>query len=198
MNELFEAVRAGDLSRVQSLVAADSTLAIFAAAILGNTETLEQLLAGNRSLISAVSSDGWTPLHLAAFFGNEVGQALGQHVGPAAGHVGFGGGRGLEGARAVQDMVGIFRGLVARHKGEVTAEVTVAEALNDKHLEALKNALKGVTGKNVDLAVKINPDSGLRDDGGLTDYFYAEFPPRREDSVPHPAVPARDIRDQLF
>jgi len=69
MNELFEAVRAGDLSRVQSLVAADPTLAIFAAAILGNTETLEQLLAGNRSLISAVSSDGWTPLHLAAFFG---------------------------------------------------------------------------------------------------------------------------------
>lgn len=69
MKELFEAVRAGDLARVQTLVDADPTLAIFAAAILGDVERLEELLAGNRSLVSAVSSDGWTPLHLSAFFG---------------------------------------------------------------------------------------------------------------------------------
>jgi ankyrin repeat protein len=69
MKELFEAVRAGDLARVQSLVDADPTLAIFAASILGETERLEQLLAGNRALLTAVSTDGWTPLHLAAFFG---------------------------------------------------------------------------------------------------------------------------------
>jgi ankyrin repeat protein len=69
MKELFEAVRAGDLARVQTLVDADPTMAIFAAAILGDTSRLEELLAGNRSLVSAVSSDGWTPLHLAAFFG---------------------------------------------------------------------------------------------------------------------------------
>ena len=51
-----------------------------------------------------------------------------------------------------------FRALVAKHKGEVTAEVTVAEALNDKHLEALKGALKTVTrSKDVDLDVKIDP-----------------------------------------
>ena len=51
------------------------------------------------------------------------------------------------------------------------------------------------------VAVKINPDSGLRDEGGVTDYFYAEFPPRRGEEaaamVPAPQ-PARDIRDQLF
>jgi ankyrin repeat protein len=69
MKELFEAVRAGDLSRVQALVDADPTLAIFAASILGQTDRLEQMLAGNRALITAVSSDGWTPLHLSAFFG---------------------------------------------------------------------------------------------------------------------------------
>ncbi len=69
MKELFEAVRAGDLVRVQALVDADPTLAIFAAAILGDMERLEELLTGNRSLVSAVSSDGWTPLHLSAFFG---------------------------------------------------------------------------------------------------------------------------------
>jgi penicillin-binding protein 1A len=50
------------------------------------------------------------------------------------------------------------------------------------------------------IAVKINPDSGLRDDGSsLTDYFYAEFPPRgREESLVPVGQPARDIRDQLF
>jgi len=50
-----------------------------------------------------------------------------------------------------------FRLLVARHKGEVTAEVTVAEKLEGKHLGALKNALKNVTGKDVDLDVKVDP-----------------------------------------
>jgi ankyrin repeat protein len=62
-------VRAGDLARVQALVDADQTLAIFAAALLGDTGRLEDLLTGNRSLVSAVSTDGWTALHLAAFFG---------------------------------------------------------------------------------------------------------------------------------
>jgi len=50
------------------------------------------------------------------------------------------------------------------------------------------------------VAVKINADSGLRDEGsGLTDYFYAEFPPRaRDESLVPVGQPARDIRDQLF
>jgi ankyrin repeat protein len=69
MKELFEAARAGDQARVQALVDADPTLAIFAAAILGDVQRLEELLTGNRSLVTAVSTDGWTPLHLAAFFG---------------------------------------------------------------------------------------------------------------------------------
>ncbi|MGA3188740.1 MAG: ankyrin repeat domain-containing protein [Bryobacteraceae bacterium] len=69
MKELFEAVRAGDQARVKELVAADPQLAIFAAAILGDTDQLTQLLTANRSLIGLLSTDGWTPLHLAAFFG---------------------------------------------------------------------------------------------------------------------------------
>jgi ankyrin repeat protein len=71
MKELFEAVRAGDLSRVASLVEADPSLAIFAASILGDTGKVDELLTANRSLVSALSSDGWTPLHLAAFFGKD-------------------------------------------------------------------------------------------------------------------------------
>jgi F-type H+-transporting ATPase subunit delta len=58
---------------------------------------------------------------------------------------------------AVRDMVKAFRALVADHKGEATAEVTVAEQLKDEHVAALRAALKAVTGKDVDLAVKVDP-----------------------------------------
>ncbi len=70
MKELFEAIRAADSSRVAALVEADPSLAIFAAAIVGRTEELERLLAADPSLLSTLSTDGWTPLHLAAFFGH--------------------------------------------------------------------------------------------------------------------------------
>jgi ankyrin repeat protein len=69
MKELFEAVRAGDQARINELLASDPSLAIFAASIQGDTEQLESLLTANRSLVGLLSSDGWTPLHLASFFG---------------------------------------------------------------------------------------------------------------------------------
>jgi len=59
---------------------------------------------------------------------------------------------------AVGDMIRDFRKLVARWKGEVTAEVTVAEKLSDARFEEIKNTLKAITGeKTVDLNVKIDP-----------------------------------------
>jgi F-type H+-transporting ATPase subunit delta len=58
---------------------------------------------------------------------------------------------------AARDMVRAYRALVARHKGEVTAHVTVAEALNDAHLAEIKDALKSVTGKDVQVDVTVDP-----------------------------------------
>jgi F-type H+-transporting ATPase subunit delta len=58
---------------------------------------------------------------------------------------------------AVRDMIRGFRKLVAQHKGEATADVTVAEKLKDEHREALRAVLKSVSGKNVDLDIKIDP-----------------------------------------
>ena len=59
---------------------------------------------------------------------------------------------------AVRDMIRAYRALVARQKGEVSAQVTVAEKLTDQNLGALKDALKKVTGgKDVDLDVKVDP-----------------------------------------
>ena len=58
---------------------------------------------------------------------------------------------------AARDMVRGFRELVAQHKGEATAEITVAEQLKDDHVAALRSALKAVSGKDVDLKIKIDP-----------------------------------------
>src|SRR4051812_22207103 len=58
---------------------------------------------------------------------------------------------------AVTDVIRAFRALVAKFRGEATADVTVAEQLNDRNLDALKTALKSVTGKDVALNVKVDP-----------------------------------------
>jgi F-type H+-transporting ATPase subunit delta len=58
---------------------------------------------------------------------------------------------------AARDMIRGYRDLVANYKGEATADVTVAEELKGDHLEALRSALKSVSGKNVDLNVKVDP-----------------------------------------
>ncbi|MFL6799988.1 MAG: F0F1 ATP synthase subunit delta [Xanthobacteraceae bacterium] len=58
---------------------------------------------------------------------------------------------------AVADMIRDFGKLVARHKGEVTAEVTFAEPPSDAQQSAIKDALKAVTHKDVQIDVKIDP-----------------------------------------
>jgi F-type H+-transporting ATPase subunit delta len=58
---------------------------------------------------------------------------------------------------AVRDIIKAYRALVARHKGELTAQVTVAETLSDAHRNAIRDALKSVTGKDVGLDVKVDP-----------------------------------------
>lgn len=58
---------------------------------------------------------------------------------------------------AVQDMIRGYRARVAKHRGEVTAQVTVAEALGEAHLTGIKDALKSVTGKDVKIDVRVEP-----------------------------------------
>ena len=56
------------------------------------------------------------------------------------------------------------------------------------------------------VSVRINPESGLRDDSSnLSDWFYAEFTPRAREAeafappaAATPGATARDTRDQLF
>jgi F-type H+-transporting ATPase subunit delta len=58
---------------------------------------------------------------------------------------------------AVRDMIRGFNKLVAAHKGEVTAQVTVAEELNDARMNDIRSALREVTGKDVQVDVSVDP-----------------------------------------
>ncbi|HEU4449778.1 MAG TPA: ankyrin repeat domain-containing protein [Gaiellaceae bacterium] len=68
MSELLAAVYAGDRGAVERILAGEPELDVFEAAAVGRSERLHELLDGDASLVSAWSADGFTPLHLAAFF----------------------------------------------------------------------------------------------------------------------------------
>jgi ankyrin repeat protein len=55
---------------VNLLVARGATLTLFEACAAGEVERAERLMANDGSAINAFSVDGWTPLHLAAYFGH--------------------------------------------------------------------------------------------------------------------------------
>jgi len=55
------------------------------------------------------------------------------------------------------EIVAEFRRRLAAHRGEISAEVTSAEPLNDKHVSELKAALKAALGKDVALDTRVDP-----------------------------------------
>jgi penicillin-binding protein 1A len=81
---------------------------------------------------------------------------------------------------------------------------TGAQAALPIWISYMAKVLKGTPTADVPMpdgvvAVKVNSDTGLRDDGGLTEFFFSEFPPRgREESFTPAGTPVKDIRDQLF
>ncbi len=74
----------------------------------------------------------------------------------------------------------------------------------------MQRALKDVPERQQDVpegmvSLRINADTGLRDESGtITEFFFAEFPPRGGNESLAPAMPAQpgrpapDVRDQLF
>jgi penicillin-binding protein 1A len=71
----------------------------------------------------------------------------------------------------------------------------------------MQKALKGVPEKPLQtpegvISVRINADTGLRDDSSnISEWFYAEFPPRGRDDALAPAAGGRtgqEVREQLF
>ena len=58
---------------------------------------------------------------------------------------------------ALPGMIKAFRIIAANQRGEISAEVTSAHALTAEQENELKAALKGVTGKDVAIAVTVDP-----------------------------------------
>jgi F-type H+-transporting ATPase subunit delta len=58
---------------------------------------------------------------------------------------------------AIRDIIKAYGALVARHRGEVAAQVTLAQAPSERHLAAIKEALNALTGKDVMIDVKLDP-----------------------------------------
>lgn len=58
---------------------------------------------------------------------------------------------------ALPDMIEAYGELLARHRGEVSAEVTSAAPLSEAQLDAVAGALKQSTGVNVALTASVDP-----------------------------------------
>jgi F-type H+-transporting ATPase subunit delta len=58
---------------------------------------------------------------------------------------------------ALPGIIKAFSDLAARHRGEVTAEVTSAHPLSDEHVAALKATLREKLGSEVTLLARVNP-----------------------------------------
>ncbi len=58
---------------------------------------------------------------------------------------------------AIESIIRGFNALVAKSRGEVVAEVTVAETLSPTQTSSLSSALKDVLGKEPKIAVKVDP-----------------------------------------
>ncbi len=58
---------------------------------------------------------------------------------------------------ALPQVIGAFNRLLARHRGEMVAEIATAAPLTDSQTEALKQALRQVAGTEVTLEAKVDP-----------------------------------------
>jgi len=71
LSPVLHALYNGRTDLVEPLLDANPPLDVFDAAAVGRTRGLEELLDGEQELVTAWSPDGFTALHLAAFFGQE-------------------------------------------------------------------------------------------------------------------------------
>ena len=58
---------------------------------------------------------------------------------------------------ALERTITAFRERLARHRGEVTAEVTSAIPLKPEHLDAVRESVRRVVGRDVALETKVDP-----------------------------------------
>jgi ankyrin repeat protein len=126
---------------VNLLVARGATLSLCDACAAGEIERVERTL--NPSTINAYSADGWTPLHLAAFFGHPkiTELLLAQHADVAARSRNANGNTPLHAALAGNHK--LVAGLLIGHGADVNA--ADAQGWRPLHLAAANNNLDAIT-----------------------------------------------------
>jgi len=124
---------------VNLLVARGAPLTIFEACAAGEIERVERLVADDPASINTHSPDGWTPLHLAAFFGHAkiVELLLGEHADVAARSRNSNGNTALHAALASNHA--FAAGLLLGAGADVNA--TDAEGWRPLHIAAANNNL---------------------------------------------------------
>ena len=70
VSDLLGAVYRGDASGRDAILAERAPADVFEAAAVGDATRLRELLDADPAALNAVSEDGFTPLHLASFFGH--------------------------------------------------------------------------------------------------------------------------------
>lgn len=76
MSEALSALYAGDVERARGLLPPDDELSVFEAAAFGRLERLAAILDDDAGQANAFADDGFTPLHLAIFGGQEAAVRL--------------------------------------------------------------------------------------------------------------------------
>ena len=117
---ILDAVYRGDEEGVRALLAGGPRLDVFEAAAVGDASRLREILREEPGARAGYATDGWTPLHLAAFFGRaEAVDVLLAH-GADVRATDAGGHTSLHHA-AFRDDVGLVNALLA-HGADATAK----------------------------------------------------------------------------
>jgi ankyrin repeat protein len=134
---------------------------IFEAAAMGRTDLVEELLAQSPAQANAWSGDGFTPLHFAAFFGQDsvARMLLEQHADAAAV------------SRNAMQVTPLHSAAAGRHNSIVQALLGAGAPVNAKQQQgwtALHAAAQNGDQTMVELLLKYGANPKARNDDGLT------------------------------
>jgi ankyrin repeat protein len=168
-SELLDALYRGDGETAERLAADRDDLNLFEAAALGRSDRVFELLQGDHSLVEAWSPDGFTALHLAAFFS---GDGLTVHMLCALG--------GDPNAVSGNEMrVTPLGSAAARLHGEAVLPLLVfggnPNAAQNGGYTPLHSAAAGADRELVDLLLRYGADPHARSEGGTPAELAARY-----------------------